>query len=485
MSSARPTRLNSNAPPVTVPPREDPYIPNKITVHKAERPLEGAIDAPPSKSYSHRALMVAGLCGGREIFVENPLRAKDIQATADAWQGLGAGVEEVDNGQGLGAGVEEVDNGLVVRGVTKPFAQGQPQKIFVKESGTSLRFLLPGLAFASGPIRVEGHNSLETRPNQMIVEPLARLGVTVSGKTDKHTVPIVVDGQGFLPVGDVTIQGDKSSQVVSAFLLWLPLASPKSKLSRILNKRHVSHVRVEGHLVSKPYVDITLDALSRWGGIEIIEDEPGVLYTIPAGQQFSPTTDRFVVNGDYSSAAFILVAACLCNGRVLVKGLQDDKQGDREIVDILKRMGAPINKTPDGVEVSGASRLQGLDLDCGHIPDLVPILCVLGAFAEGRTTLKNIAHLRHKETDRLVGPAEELKKLGVRIQCTDSSITIEKSELKMGEVSARFDHRMAMSLIVAGLAGNGVALDGALSIKKSYPRFLEDMKSLGAPIQLK
>jgi 3-phosphoshikimate 1-carboxyvinyltransferase len=240
-------------------------------------------------------------------------------------------------------------------------------------------------------------------------------------------------------------------------------------------------IRVQGTLVSLPYVAITLDVL-RWAGIEIDAAADGSLYRIPSGQRPVPSTPSFSVGGDYSSAAFVLAAACLCDARVLVRGLRADQQGDRAILAILRDMGADLDVGADGVLVRGPARLSGIDLDCSGIPDLVPILCVLGAFAEGRTLLRGIAHLRHKESDRLQGPTVELGRLGARIAHTGDAISIEKSELRPGRVSARRDHRLAMSLMVAGLAVGGVEVSEAQTVRKSYPAFIRDLRSLGAEI---
>jgi 3-phosphoshikimate 1-carboxyvinyltransferase len=312
----------------------------------------------------------------------------------------------------------------------------------------------------------------------MIVRPLRDLGVDVEvrEKNADERVPIHVVGKGFLPTGDVTLPGDQSSQVVSSFLFWMPLASKRG----ILGSRD-STIRVQGRLVSRPYVDITLDVL-RWAGIRIEEQESGSLYRVPSGQQFQASSLRYRVGGDYSSAAFLLAAASVCRSNVLVRGLVPDKQGDRAIVSILRAMGADLEESEAGIRVRGPARLRGIDYDCSHVPDLVPILCAVATFAEGRTTLRNIAHLRQKETDRLAGPTEELKRLGARIENSSDSISIEGCALRKARVDARGDHRMAMALIVAGLGAQGVEVEGAACIGKSYPSFVRDMRALGARI---
>lgn len=422
--------------------------------------LEGNVVVPPSKSYSHRALMAAGL--SREpVVIENALLARDIIATADAWTSLGARIT-FDDGK------------FTVRGTSE--IRPTPE-IFVRESGTTLRFILPGLALSNATVKVKGNNSLATRPNRMIVRPLReQLGVDVKGEGEDELIPIRIRGEGRLRPALLTLPGDQSSQVISSFLFWLPLASPTSLLGA-----KYSTVKVVGSLVSKPYVDITIDVL-EWAGIKIEEIESGALYRIPANQRFRPKTSTYRVPGDYSSAAFLLAAACLRPSNVLIMGLKKDKQGDRAILDVLRAMGARIDEEESGVRIKGPAPLRGIDVDCSSTPDLVPILSVLGAFAEGETHLRNISHLRYKETDRLAAPTEELRKLGVHISHTDDSISIRHSELRPGTVDSHGDHRMAMSLIVAGIGAGGVEVHGMDCIGKSYPSFVRDMESLGVVI---
>jgi len=440
-------------------------IPSNVIVRRGTE-ISGHVAAPPSKSYSHRALMVAGLSPST-TYIENPLIARDIIATAGCWSHLGANIRW-----------EAEENRFRIEGVAQPKVRSNAS-LFIGESGTSLRFLLPGLAFANGRVLVKGksNSSISKRQNRMIVRPLReQLGLKVDGKGSEEYVPVTVEGQGFLPVADLRLPGQESSQVISSFLLWLPLATPKRF------GRRYSTIEIQGPFVSRPYVDVTRDVLS-WGGVKVEPREDGRAFRIPAGQSYRASSSTYRVNGDYSSAAFLLAAAALTDSDVTVTGLKQDAQGDRAIVGILRRMGACIEERDNALRIQGPSGLQGIELDCSDTPDLVPILCVLAAFAKGRTRLTNIAHLRFKETDRLEAPTTELKKLGATISHDDSSITIEGSELRSAPVRSHGDHRMAMSMMVAGLRIGDLVVQNVPCIGKSYSTFIRDIQSLGGRIE--
>ena len=209
----------------------------------------------------------------------------------------------------------------------------------------------------------------------------------------------------------------------------------------------------------------------------------GCPISVRKGQAFDPRGD-FTVHGDWSAAAFLLAAAVLTESDVTVTDLARDCQGDRRIVDVLRCMGAKITESGLAVRVKGPARLHGVDIDGGDIPDLVPILTTLACFASGTTRIRNVAHLVHKESDRLAMPAAELRKLGADITVRSDGLVIKHSILHGGVVSACNDHRIAMSLAVAGLgAGQTVAITGAECIDKSYPRFVTDMKKLHANLK--
>lgn len=421
-----------------------------LVVEPAGR-LAGVIKAPPSKSYTHRALIIGGLDG--RTTVVNPLSCEDTESTIAMMRAIGASIRRA------GGHIE-------VRGCGgRPVLAGG--RVFnVGESGTLLRFILSVLALGKGSMTVNGRGSLLARTNRQVVDVLRSWGVDVAGRGDNHCLPVVMNATGRLRGGRAVIEGGVTSQVVSSLLITAPFAEEDTVLE------------IPGRLVSRPYVAVTLDVL-RWAGIRV-ERRGYRRFLVRSGQKMR-AKGRFVVHGDYSSAAFPLAAAALTDSDVTVTDLVRDCQGDRRIVPILRRMGAVVEEKDDRVRIRGPFRLRGARIDCSDTPDLVPILTVLGCFAEGVTRIVNVAHLAHKESNRLTAPAEELRKLGADIAPGPAGIVIRKSRLHGGRADGRNDHRIAMSLVVAALAsGSRVSIAGPGCIAKSYPGFVADMRELGA-----
>lgn len=420
--------------------------------------LRGEIRAPASKSYTHRALMVAGLSTGG--IVDAPLLSADTAATAAVWEALGATITyDVERRQAQVFGFD---------GRPAP----RTPDLYVHEAGTLFRFVLPGLALAEGTFTLAGNDSFNRRANDVIVQPMRDLGIDVAGQGEGHRAPVVVRGTGRITPGIAHVPGGKSSQAVSGLLLWLPLATSAD------GGPAVSEVVIDGTPVSGPYVDMTIEVLG-WGGIAVEAVSP-THWRVPAGQHYRFTDSSYRVPGDYSSAAFLLAAACLTPSDVWVRGLRDDAQGDRAIVTILRDMGGRIEREGDGFRVRGPAPLRGVEVDCAATPDLVPILAAVACHARGRTVLGNLLHLRNKESDRIEAPVTELAKLGGKLTASSDAIVIEGRELHGGVVDSWNDHRMAMSLAVAALPKGGVEIHGAESVLKSYPTFFDDLSALGA-----
>ncbi|MEI6970895.1 MAG: 3-phosphoshikimate 1-carboxyvinyltransferase [bacterium] len=425
---------------------------NVLRVGKTSR-LYGMVQAPASKSYTHRAIMVAAMNGRSRIV--NPLYCEDTLNTIALWKKLGARIIREAHGlaiQGCG-GIPALSRGRVVN---------------VGESGTLLRFVLPLLALTGGPVTVNGRGSLLKRTNRQVVEVLQKWGVDIGGKGVEHRLPIRIGANGILPGGPAKVDGSVTSQVVSALLIAAPFARENTTLS------------LSSPLVSRPYVDITIDVL-KWAGVKV-RREGDAAFAVRTGQVFKPR-GSFTVHGDWSAGAFLIAAAVLTESDVVITDLVRDSQGDRRIVNILRSMGAKIAESKTAISIRGPASLHGVDIDGSDIPDLVPILTVLGCFAAGTTRIRNVAHLVHKESDRLAMPAAELGKLGAKIVVSADGLTIRQAALHGGVVSACNDHRIAMSLAVAGLgAGQDVTINGAGCIAKSYPGFVADMQKLRANI---
>lgn len=415
--------------------------------------LEGQIEAQPSKSYTHRLLAVALLADG-ESRIRNPLSSLDTQATVEAIRILGADVSKAEGGWKIsGTG-----------GELKPSSK----YINVHNSGTTLRLMSAISALQSQKIRLAGDKSIMKRPMGPLIDSLSQLRAEARCEGDKGRPPIVVGGG--LEGGETRIIGTVSSQFISALLI----ASPFSEVGVDLE--------VEEGLKSKPYVSMTLKTL-RLVNAKIKSSSSLMSYSIPGGQSFRRFD--YTVPGDFSSAAFVLGAGALCGGEVRVEGLDpNDVQGDKKILDLLRDFGADLKVKKKSVRIEGGKRLHGIDADCSDTPDLIPVLAVLGATAEGKTRLYNVSHLRYKEVDRLRVLSSEMKKLGVKIRETEDGLKIfGRDQFKSAKVNSYGDHRMTMAFALAGLAADGeVRIDGAESIKVSYPDFVKDMEALGARI---
>jgi len=415
--------------------------------------LEGEVTAPPSKSYTHRAFAV-GLLAKGESKITNPLLSFDTQATIDTIKILGAKVTQHN----------DVWHVIGTGGSLKPSAN----LIDVKNSGTTIRLMTAIASLSPKPIGLTGDESIRARPMGPLIEALERLGAKAKCERPGGKPPVVVGGG--LKGGDVEISGAISSQFISGLLLACPYAREDVEL-------RVTELR------SKPYVEMTLEMLDL-AGAKIKRSSDLTEFTIPGRQVLRPL--EFDVPGDFSSAAFLLGAAALAGVAVRVNNLNiRGVQGDKRIVDLLREFGAEVKVKGKVVEVS-SSGLTGIEADCGDNPDLVPVLAVLGAVADGTTVLTNIPHLRYKETDRIRALGTELSKLGARIEERQDELRIRGvKQLKGAKLNSYDDHRMAMALAVAGLVAKGETIvDGAEFISVSYPGFVEDMRKLGTQMEL-
>ncbi len=417
--------------------------------------LKGVLKAPPSKSYTHRAIVIAALDNNTRVI--NPLFCEDTVATVELMKKLGAGISR---------GKYKNIPCLKVKGFNgSPSLKGK--EFNAGESGTLLRIVLPLIALLKGRHTVNGKGSLRERPNAPIIQALQGWGIDIRGRGKDHKLPIVIDSDGCIRGGRLAVSGRISSQTISSLLIAASLAQAET------------NVIIKDRLVSRPYVDITIDAL-RWAGIRV-ENRGYRSFKIEPKAHLEPKGD-FIVHGDYSSAAFLLAAACLVPSDITLTDLVEDKQGDRAIIAILQKMGAVIKRKGSELNVKGPFDLKGADIDCSDTPDLVPILAVLGCFAKGKTRLRNIEHLIYKESNRIAMPALELSKLGAHIDFTRKELLIRRSELQGGTVCPHNDHRLAMALTVAGLKAGGVTIQQPGCVAKSYPAFFSDMTKLGAKI---
>ena len=414
-------------------------------IHSKDR-VEATLTLPGSKSYTHRALIAAALAPGESILA-NALKAEDTELTAQALAGLGADLDwQGHTIRVLGTG-----------GHLKPVAD----PIFLGNSGTSMRFLTAVVALGSGTYRLTGTARLCERPMGELLEALNNLGVQATSEQGNGCPPVTVTGGSF--TGGITrLSGAVSSQFLSALLLIGPLA-PKGV-----------EIEISGELVSRPYVDVTLSVLTAFG--ITFSREAYRRFIIPGGQSYR--NHQYDIEADASSASYFWAAAALTGGRMTIANLDlESIQGDIDFLSVLARMGCHLISSPQGLTVEGGP-LQGIHMDMSAMPDLVPTLGVLAAFADGETVISGVAHLRHKESNRLAAVVTELGKMGITAEETPDGLRIIGGTPQGAEIETYDDHRIAMSFAVAGLKAKGVVIHNPDCVAKSFPDFWEYFENL-------
>ena len=415
--------------------------------------IRGELNAPTSKSYTHRAIAIGAL--SNECIVRKPLLSADTLATVAACEKLGAKIEKINGDLHI----------IGMKG--KP---GVPDDVIdVKNSGTTLRLMTAISSLANGATVLTGDSSIRGRPNQPLLDVLNKLNVEVFSTRNNGCAPIVV--RGGLKGSAAEIDGSMSSQFISALLMACPLTTEDTTLS------------IKGDLKSRPYVDITIEMLME-AGVKIFVDETnGIKFIIPAKQKYD--LKEYTVPGDFSSASYLLAAAAMLGSCINVHNLFPSKQGDSEIINVLKQMGADVHwDTEKGVVTVKGNTLKGITFDAGATPDLVPTVAVLAAVADGVTVIGNAKHVRYKETDRLHAMALELSKMGIMVQEEPDSLTITGGRLTGADVHGWHDHRIVMALTLAAMIAGNTTIDTAEAVSISYPDFFEAIKSIGAKIEM-
>jgi len=421
-----------------------------MKVRASKSVLRGRAAMPGSKSHTIRAVAVASLAeGGSELMA--PLVSADTTAAVTAYRALGA---EIDCGQTWR--IQGTGGRLAV-----------PEAVIdVGNSGTTLRFAVGSAALLEkGAAVFSGDGQIRSRPMGPLLASLNDLGAKCWSTRGNGMAPVVVEGK--MGGGETSIEA-VTSQYVSSLLVNAPLAQRDTiiKVSK-LNER--------------PYVQITLDYLDEQG---IGYENDGMeRFVIRGGQGYKAFRKR--IPADYSSATFFLGAGAILDGEVVLEGLDfDDAQGDKAVVDMLKAMGADITVSKNEVVVR-SSELAGVELDLNATPDALPALAVVGCFAEGRTTLVNVPQARLKETDRIKIMAEELGKMGAKVQELPDGLVVERSDLHSAALRGYGDHRVVMALALAGMAVEGVTeIDTAESVAVTFPTYVELMQALGADMEL-
>jgi 3-phosphoshikimate 1-carboxyvinyltransferase len=407
--------------------------------------INATVIIPGSKSITHRALIAAALATG-ESRLEAFLKSEDTLLTLEALRRLGIPIE-----------IQE--HQIVVSGCGGAFPPTRTQsEIFLGNSGTSYRLLLSIIALAQGPYLIKGTERMHARPIGDLVRALRQLGVKIKYLGAEDFPPVLIHAQG-IEGGRVQIAGHESSQYISSLLLAGPYAGKDLE------------IEVSGEMVSKPYLDITLGVMRDFG-IQVARD--GYRYfKIKSGEHY--LSRSYTIEGDASSASYFWAAAAVTGGTVTTENIAatGSLQGDMAFLDILEKMGCKVKKETRQVTVQGAP-LKALDLDMSAMPDMVPTLAAVALFTQGRTVIRNVAHLRIKESDRIASVVKEWRRLGARIEEQPDGLIVEGSAPLFGaEVDPHNDHRLAMSLAIIGLRVPGVMIQNEACVTKSFPNFWE------------
>lgn len=410
-------------------------------------PICAEIDAPGSKSLTHRALLIASLAEGESILI-SPLRCEDTEITARACRKIGA---QVIWGEGSAR----------VRGVGGRVLGGT-RKFFTGNSGTTMRLLTGILGIGRGEYIITGNSRMKERPIGPLLDAMRQMGIDCRSFKGDGFPPVLIRSNGMMG-GDVRVDGSLSSQFVSALLIASPYAEKDTR------------IEVQGGVSSRPYVDLTVETMKEFGAM--VKEEPSNVFHVEA-RRFYRNRD-FQIEGDYSLSSYFFGAAAVTGGRIIVKNLREDsKQGDRLFLNILEQMGCHVRRWMDKVEVSGYAK-KGIKIDMNRVPDLVQTLAVVASFVPEETVIRGVSHLRFKETDRLRALAKELRRMGVYVEELEDGLKIEGGGHRSGvEISTYRDHRMAMSFAVAGLKVPGLQIKGEGCVKKSFPDFWRKWESL-------
>lgn len=411
-------------------------------------PVDARFAAPPSKSYTHRALIAGALASGRTR-IARPLRAADTELTA---RGLEA----------LGVPLEWLPGEVTVAGCGGIFPAPGEVTIDCGNSGTTLRLLTSAALLARHPVVLTGNPRMLERPVGPLAGALRTLGGDVAFVGRPGYPPIRISGR--LRGGKTEIDGSISSQFVSSILMAAPYAEEDVELTLLAAP------------ASRSYLDVTADVMLRFGarierrGYDWFRVESGVPYR---GRDYP-------VEGDYSSASYLFAVAAVCGGRVAVTGLNPESvQGDRRFLDALEEMGCRVTSGREAVTVERTGDLHGIEIDMSSSPDTVQTLAAVAATAASPTTITGTAHLQYKESDRVGVTAETLRRMGAGVEVTEDSLTVTPAPLHGVAVDPHDDHRTAMAFAVLGLAVGGMAIRDPECVEKSFPGFWEALYGEG------
>ncbi|EBE6498559.1 3-phosphoshikimate 1-carboxyvinyltransferase [Salmonella enterica] len=415
--------------------------------------VDGAINLPGSKSVSNRALLLAALACGKTVLT-NLLDSDDVRHMLNALSALGINYT-------LSADRTRCD----ITGNGGPLRASGALELFLGNAGTAMRPLAAALCLGQNEIVLTGEPRMKERPIGHLVDSLRQGGANIDYLEQENYPPLRLRG-GFIG-GDIEVDGSVSSQFLTALLMTAPLA-PEDTI-----------IRVKGELVSKPYIDITLNLMKTFG-VEIANHHYQQ-FVVKGGQQYH-SPGRYLVEGDASSASYFLAAGAIKGGTVKVTGIgRKSMQGDIRFADVLEKMGATITWGDDFIACT-RGELHAIDMDMNHIPDAAMTIATTALFAKGTTTLRNIYNWRVKETDRLFAMATELRKVGAEVEEGHDYIRITPpAKLQHADIGTYNDHRMAMCFSLVALSGTPVTILDPKCTAKTFPDYFEQLARMSTP----
>lgn len=403
------------------------------------------IEMPGSKSYTNRALIMAVLTRG-VVVLHNPLYSEDTEAMIHCLQTLGLRIGTAP------------DRIIVHDDIS--IIQNQTYELFTKDSGTTLRFLLPLLCLIPGTKIIKGNARLNQRPLKDLIDTLRSLGAKIECLENEGQAPLIIHSSTLQSGAEVFLDASLSSQFLTALLLIAP------NLDGI-------HIQLKNGVISKPYVEMTIQTMREWG-VHVIPKQEG--YYIPAGQAYKK--DQFVIEGDYSSAGYFFAIAVLNNSTMTLKNLNPSSvQADRHFLTLLEKMGNEVTIGNHEITITGKQILPQF-LEMENCPDQVQTMAVLAAFANGTTKISGIRSLRLKETERVMALKLELAKMGIKTEDTHDTLTIFGGEPHAATIETYGDHRMAMAFAVAGTKLPEMRIQNPEVVNKTFPTFWEKLKVL-------
>ena len=420
---------------------------------KASKQVRGCIKLPGSKSITNRVLLMAALGNGVTKLID-PLKSEDTDQMINALIKLGVSVKEVNDDKKI----------IEIKGAEHNFPN-KNTNLFLGNSGTTFRPLSAVLAMMRGDYYLSGIERMHERPIKDLVDALEQMGSSIQYEKNHGYPPITINNSSIEISEPIQIKGDISSQYLTALLIAGPISNNEF------------NIEVIGDLISKPYIDITLKLLTKFN--IFYNNDNWRLFSLKKDSVYRNPTKIFV-EGDASSASYFFAAASLA-GSIEIKGINKDSiQGDLKFLDIISKMGAKIEYKSDSIQVSKASNLKGLEIDCIEIPDAAMTLAIMAVFADRPTKLKNIGSWRVKETDRILAMNNELTKMGVEVSTTHDSMTIFPQKQLNDNISIETynDHRIAMCFSLFCLKNLNITIQDPNCVNKTYPDYFKDLKSV-------